>query len=100
VVSKLGLGLFVDDGDFTNGVRRAHTRGLIRSMLCGFVRELVRSDLPQLAGWSRTLSYPDDTVNFVSLTHIVAEPRAGENNNYRMISDHTHYHARDSVSAM
>jgi len=35
------------------------------------------------AGQGRYL--PDDTVQFVSLTHIVANPEL-ENNNYRMIS--------------
>jgi len=60
--------------------------------------KLVVRDLRHIAGWSRTY-LPDDTVKFVSLTHIVANAEL-ENNNYRMIVDHTHYQLRDSVSAM
>jgi len=55
----------------------AHTRDSIRSMLLSF--ELVRSRFTHIAAGPRTLS-TDDTVQFVSLTHIVANRGAGEHN--------------------
>jgi len=66
----------------------AHTRTQSRSMLVS--SKLVPSRFLRhiAAGQGRYL--PDDTVQFVSLTHIVATAEL-ENNNYRMIVDHTHY---------
>jgi len=64
----------------------AHTGTQSRSMLC-VVRKLVRSEIyaPHCRLGPKGRYLPDDTVQFVSLTHIVAKPRRLENNNYRMI---------------
>jgi len=54
----------------------AHTRDSIRSMLCVVRNSCVRDYATLPAGQGRYL--PDDTVQFVSLTHIVANRGAGE----------------------
>jgi len=48
-----------------------------RSMLCVVRNSCVR-DLRHIAGWSKDVIYQIDTVQFVSLTHIVANRGAGE----------------------
>jgi len=88
------------DGDFTKWRQAMRTHGTqSRSMLCVVRNSCVRDFTPHCR-LVQGRYLPDDTVQFVSLTHIVATAEL-ENNNYRMISLTIRtIMLRDSVSAM
>jgi len=71
-------GCLLTDGDSLSGVRRCrHTRDQSVACYVSFRNSCVR-DLRHLAGLVQGRYLPDDTVQFVSLTHIVANRGAGE----------------------
>jgi len=76
-MSELVWGCLLTDGDFTKWRQAMRTHGTqSRSMLC-VVETRAFEIYATLPAGPRTLS-TDDTVQFVSLTHIVANRGAGE----------------------
>jgi len=82
-MSETCLGLLLTDGDFTKWRQAMRTHGT-QSVACYVSFETRAFEIYATLPLVKDLS-TDDTVQFVSLTHIVANRGAGEQY-YRMIS--------------